>query len=318
MRRFSFKDRKGEACRRTSGEIDGQCFILEDLKDCEVTLCDHSDQVTADNLDGCRIFVGASGESVFIRNCVNCEFTVACKQLRTRDCQNCVVHLYSKTEPIIETSSAMTFRCFNGAYAAHAEHLHKANLPADLNLWFAVFDFNDEARTGANWSLEDPGAAGLAYWRPLGDAAEPAVPYTSPGAVPVPSKEGTGGGSATQSFGIGALQAGASAPAPAPAGAVGWNPHRAAAAAGAAGAAPPAPAPAATSAPKVGWNPQRAAQAASAGACTDGKVGWNPNRKAAAVAAAAPAAAPAAALAARTIDWATYLARGVADPTPRA
>jgi Tubulin binding cofactor C len=43
-------------------------------------------------------------------------FTVACRQLRTRDCHDCTFHLYVKTEPIIETSHNMKFAPFNAAY----------------------------------------------------------------------------------------------------------------------------------------------------------------------------------------------------------
>jgi Tubulin binding cofactor C len=107
-------------------------------------------------------------------------------QLRTRDCKDCNFGLYTKTEvrsidnavtlssaalhivatvltacsfdillvqqPIIELSSGMKFGPFCGAYAQHSSHLAAANLTTP-NLWFALFDFNDEAKTGKNWSL---------------------------------------------------------------------------------------------------------------------------------------------------------------------
>lgn len=68
-----------------------------------------------------RVFIAACVDSVFVRNCTGCVFTVACKQLRTRDCEDCEFRLYCKTEPIIETSHGMTFAPFNGAYVGHAE-----------------------------------------------------------------------------------------------------------------------------------------------------------------------------------------------------
>jgi hypothetical protein len=46
----------------------------------------------------------------------------------------------------------MKFGPFCGAYAQHSSHLTAANLTTP-NLWFALFDFNDEAKTGKNWSL---------------------------------------------------------------------------------------------------------------------------------------------------------------------
>ena len=97
---------------------------------------DHSDQVQVDVLKNCQVFIGPSCESVFIRDCegallllhrrlligrvTDCVFTVACKQLRTRDCHRCTIFLYSKTEPVIETSSGLKFGPFNGAYPGAA------------------------------------------------------------------------------------------------------------------------------------------------------------------------------------------------------
>ena len=43
---FMFCERKGEKLVKKPGEIGGQQFILEDLKDCEVLLLDHCAQVS--------------------------------------------------------------------------------------------------------------------------------------------------------------------------------------------------------------------------------------------------------------------------------
>ena len=51
-------------------------------------LLDHSDMVQVDALVNCKVFVAASCEAVFVRECRDCEITLACKQLRTRDCTN--------------------------------------------------------------------------------------------------------------------------------------------------------------------------------------------------------------------------------------
>lgn len=54
-----------------------QPFNLADLTDCEVRLVDHADMVQADRLTRCRVFIAASAESIFLRNCVDCSFTIA-------------------------------------------------------------------------------------------------------------------------------------------------------------------------------------------------------------------------------------------------
>ena len=89
------------------GSIQGQPFDIVNCKSCVIQILDNCDQVQIDDVSDCRIFIGASSESIFVRNCKNCTFTIASKQLRTRDCNNCIFYLYCKTEPIIETSFGM-------------------------------------------------------------------------------------------------------------------------------------------------------------------------------------------------------------------
>ncbi len=121
------------------GEIDGQPFELEQLSNCEILLLDHSETIQADFLQNCRVFIAASEESVFLRDCSDCAFTVACKQLRTRDCHNCKIFLHCKTDPIIELSDNITFAPFNGAYPEHAMHLASAGLdPHKIECWHKV------------------------------------------------------------------------------------------------------------------------------------------------------------------------------------
>ncbi|RLO06046.1 hypothetical protein DYB28_006984, partial [Aphanomyces astaci] len=113
---YTFKNKKDETLIKAPGQIQGQPFDLADLENCQVFLVDHSDQVQIDNLVNCRVYIGPSSESVFVRNCTNCFFTIACKQLRTRDCSQIQVSLYTLTDPIIETSTNVVFSTFNAAY----------------------------------------------------------------------------------------------------------------------------------------------------------------------------------------------------------
>src|SRR3546814_6003176 len=59
--------------------------------------------------------------------------------------------------------------------------MRSANLDPTCNLWYELFDFNDEDKTGDNWRIlakEEEAAS----WFPLG-ACEPAIPRTEPGSV---------------------------------------------------------------------------------------------------------------------------------------
>jgi len=183
---YTFRNRKGEHLTKQPGSTQGQPFDIADCSGCTIEVLDYTDMVQIDNATDSKIFVAASGESVFVRDCKNTTFTLACKQLRTRDCVNCRFYLYSKTEPIIETSSGMEFAPFNGAFKGHAEAMRNANLQPDHNLWFAVYDFNDEAKTGKNWRLLDRSEEGE-EWHPIGKFKN-CCPYVAPGSIALPSQ----------------------------------------------------------------------------------------------------------------------------------
>ncbi|KAE8901442.1 hypothetical protein PF005_g11847 [Phytophthora fragariae] len=150
---YTFRDKKNETLMKMPGQIEGQPFDLSDLDGCTIMLLDHINQVQIDNLSNCRVFIGPSSESVFVRNCSNCVFTIACKQLRTRDCSSCSIYLYSLTDPIIETSQQMTFAPFNGAYCGIERNFADARLEPTNNHWSQVYDFNDPDKTGCNWRI---------------------------------------------------------------------------------------------------------------------------------------------------------------------
>jgi protein XRP2 len=154
---YRFADKKGETLVKKPGEVNGEAFSLMNLEDCTVKILDHSDQFQADNIKNCKLFIGPCCESVFLRNCTGCTVTVACKQLRTRDCSDCDIFLYVKTDPIVETSSLMRFGPYNGAYPKQDEHFTSANLDPTDNHWKRLFDFNkgDSSIPEPHWELNE-------------------------------------------------------------------------------------------------------------------------------------------------------------------
>jgi len=168
---YSFRNKQNETLTKHPKSINGQPFEITSCQKCTIHILDHCDQVQIDHTSKTKVFIGASSESIFVRNCQHCTFTIACKQLRTRDCKDCTFYLYCKTEPIIETSVNIKFAPFNGAYPSHEKDMSSANLNPKLNLWFKIYDFNDESNTTCdkNWRYltreeEDT------LWCPLGPA----------------------------------------------------------------------------------------------------------------------------------------------------
>jgi hypothetical protein len=154
---YSYSSRTGETLLKAPGTLDGQPFSMDDMKDCTIMLCDHSETVQVDRVTNCKILIAACCESVFLRNCTDCTIYVACKQLRTRDCVNCRVFLYSKTDPIIEASHTMLLAPFMASYPGLSKHMKSARLEPQYNHWKRIFDFSadDTKLPRPHWSIMD-------------------------------------------------------------------------------------------------------------------------------------------------------------------
>lgn len=186
---YSYKNRTNEEepLIKKPGEIDGQMFDIADCSGVTIVLMDHCEQVQIDQVKNSRIFIGACTSSIFIRNCENCVFYTCCRQLRLRDVSKCDFYIYSMSEVHIEFTSDVRFAPFNGGYPEHESHLKIAQLDTSHNLWYDIFDHNDQAKTHVNWSLiselefENP-------WFPNGEC-ERAIALTKPGSISNPSSD---------------------------------------------------------------------------------------------------------------------------------
>ncbi|CAK0880503.1 unnamed protein product [Prorocentrum cordatum] len=134
------------------GGMSGVDFQVEECSGCTILICDRTDQVYLDELVDCIVLVGPCNSSIFARNCRGCTFWLACRQLRTRDCASCTFHLHSHTEPVIESSSDLSFAPFAAEYPGLSAQFKQVGFVASRNLWTAIFDFTGRA-DGANWRI---------------------------------------------------------------------------------------------------------------------------------------------------------------------
>jgi len=122
--------------------------LIEDLDDCTVYILDHSAQITVDYCNRTKFVIGPVDGPFFMRNCNQCTVTVACRQLRTRECVDTDLFLYCATKsPIIESSSNLRFHQFNVSYPHLRSQFAAAKLNPDVNHNDLVYDFsaNDDS-----------------------------------------------------------------------------------------------------------------------------------------------------------------------------
>ena len=117
-----------------------------------VYILDHSAQITIDYCNRCRFVIGPVDGPLFIRNCVGCTVSVACRQLRTRECVDSDFFLYCATKsPIIESSHTLRFHSFNVSYPLLRDHFTAAKLDPKVNHNDLIYNF-----TAADASLPTP------------------------------------------------------------------------------------------------------------------------------------------------------------------
>lgn len=138
---FMIQNRNGETVGRLPGTVNGQQFIIQNCKDCNIYVFDHIASATIDDCVNCKIFLGPVKTSVFVRDCTDCKLVLACQQFRTRDCRKLDVFLSCVTQPIIEATTSIRFGCFQYHYGQLADQFKAAGLSIFNNNWSNIHDF---------------------------------------------------------------------------------------------------------------------------------------------------------------------------------
>jgi hypothetical protein len=163
--RYTAIDKKGETIVLGPGELNGNPYVMERLSQCRVVLADYGEQVTCDYLTNCKVFIGASAGSVFIRDCKNCTFTICAERVLVRDCTSCTLNLKVRRQTQLETCEQIGLAPFNGMYKGMADHHLQAGYVGNLKLekadmWSKVIDDDlngvklvekNEADENGNW-----------------------------------------------------------------------------------------------------------------------------------------------------------------------
>lgn len=149
---FTLEKISGEVVIRKPGSLAEQQVSLDKLEDCEVYVCEPTGQVFADFCKRCLVMLGPCQTSVFVRDCEDCVFWIACGQLRTNNCLRCTFHMYSKTAPVIETSEDLAFAPWSARYPKCADHFARFGFDPARNLWNGIFDFTGSPER-SNWRI---------------------------------------------------------------------------------------------------------------------------------------------------------------------
>ncbi|OQR98103.1 tubulin-specific chaperone C [Achlya hypogyna] len=153
--------------------VDTPDLTLARLTNCVVCIVAPTAAVRATALTSCHVLTGPILGSLWLEECIESSFTVACRQLRVHHCHRSTFYLRIKSHPIIEDCSALGFGPYALAYPALATQLADADMAAPSPLFAQVHDFKwHRAQQSPNWYVlsesarhplaDDPRIAGVA------------------------------------------------------------------------------------------------------------------------------------------------------------
>ncbi|OMJ65969.1 hypothetical protein SteCoe_37356 [Stentor coeruleus] len=145
---YIFKDKKNQTLIKMPNTINGQVFNMEKLSDCEIFILDVSEIIYIDNCTNCKFYVAPVRSAFYIRDSQSCTCSVACKQLRVKNCTNFTFFLYSASDPHIESSFDMRFAPYNFSYPGQNLDFKKAGFDENQNRWCKVYDHSSAEGDG--------------------------------------------------------------------------------------------------------------------------------------------------------------------------
>ncbi|XP_011493034.2 tubulin-specific chaperone C [Aedes aegypti] len=156
--KWTFSDRKNELIVLPRAVVDDQTVTATNLTDCIVRLEGHSGSLQFSKLQNCLVICGPTSRSIFLDDCSNCKFVVACQQLRCHRSKNCELYLKVTSRAIIEDCNQIKVAEYNNFYDGLQDDLVRSGLDSDVNNWNELDDFNWLAtdKPSPNWSILDP------------------------------------------------------------------------------------------------------------------------------------------------------------------
>eukprot|EP00890_Picochlorum_soloecismus_P000365 jgi/Picsp_1/1329/NSC_04809-R1_protein xrp2 len=143
----------GQTLFKLPGTIDGDGFVLKNLRDCTVFLLDYTSEVEVSDCENCQIFIGPVDGPALFQGCRNCHVSSASQQFQAKECACCDFGLYCATGPTLTSCQQITIGCWSGAYAGLGTHFSKANLDPSKNDFGKVYDASQVEGQEMNYKL---------------------------------------------------------------------------------------------------------------------------------------------------------------------
>ncbi|GAB1597718.1 tubulin-specific chaperone C-like [Argonauta hians] len=155
LTKCNFVGQENEILTKQAEETNKEDVLLTRLTNCTVKLYGAPSAIHIKTLKNCKVFSGPVSSAIFINDCTNCLFVVACQQLRIHQTHKCSFYIHVTSRAIIEECSDVGFAPYNWEYPQLGLHYSIAGLNRTTNNWDFINDFNWLSTDvhSPNWTL---------------------------------------------------------------------------------------------------------------------------------------------------------------------
>lgn len=139
---INLSNQQNQLIRLEDSDLNGKDVAIENLTHCEIFLKGIPSSLQIKNLHACILIVGPCSRSILIDQCSQCEFALACQQLRIHTSHECDFYVHITAQPIIEDCQQLRFAPYNVEYQRKNEHIEQSGLVWTRDYWNDVRDFN--------------------------------------------------------------------------------------------------------------------------------------------------------------------------------
>lgn len=151
---YTISNRVNEVINFNHADANEKDITVANLTSCVLRIEGHPGALHVKNLTNCLILSGPIARSFFGDNCKNCQFVIACQQLRLHTSTNCDIYLHVTSRGIIEDSKEIFVAPYNFEYPTILDDFTASGLPLDRNNWNDLADFNwlSTEQHSPNWN----------------------------------------------------------------------------------------------------------------------------------------------------------------------
>ena len=139
---FGFTNQKNSELTLTADECRQKDIKLSNLEGCNIKIYGCPTALHVNNLKNCKILSGPVSRASFVSDCVDCQFSLACQQLRIHTTTKTVFNIHVTGKAIIEDCSQVGFAPYNWNYPGLCDNFQEASLNREINKWDEIDDFN--------------------------------------------------------------------------------------------------------------------------------------------------------------------------------